>query len=172
MAGTQRSGGVARRVLALGLMTGMLLLLMAGAALAGGKSVVVKEIGDRYHFTPKDVTVGVGQSVTWSNDSDAPHTVSSDSGGLLDGSLNPGGADYTATFKAVGDYAYHCNIHSYMHGTVHVTQLPATDISATASSSGSDSGGLGTFTIAAIAGAGLGAAGLLTFVLRRRAIRA
>jgi plastocyanin len=172
MAGTQRPGGVARRVLALGLMTGMLLLLMAGAALAGGKSVVVKEIDERYHFTPKDITVGVGQTVTWSNDSDAPHTVSSDSGGLLEGSLSPGGADYTATFDNVGDYAYHCNIHDYMHGTVHVTQLPPTDISATASSSGSDSGGLETFTIAAIAGAALGAAGLLTFVLRRRATRA
>jgi plastocyanin len=172
MAGTQRSGGVARRVLALGLMTGMLLLLIAGAALAGGKSVVVHETNERYHFVPSDITVSVGQSVTWSDGTDAPHTVSSDNGSLLNGSLSPGGADYAATFNAVGDVAYHCNIHTYMHGVVHVNALPPTDISGTTSSSGADSGGLGTFTSAAIAGAALGAAGLLTFVLRRRAIRA
>ncbi len=176
MTGTQRSPGVPRRVPAIAVMTGMLLLLAAGVALAGGKSVVVKESNNRYHFTPNDITVGVGQSVTWSDGSDAPHTVSSDSGSLLSGSLSPGGADYSVTFSKVGDYAYHCNIHDYMHGMVHVNALPPTDIAGAVSSSGSDSasdsGGLGTVTLAAIAGAALGVAGLLTFVLRRRAIRA
>ncbi len=169
---TQRSRGAARRILALVLMTGMLLLLAAGVAMAGGKSVVVKETNSRYHFVPNDITVGVGQSVTWSDGSDAPHTVSSDSGNMLNGNLNPGGADYTATFKKVGDYAYHCNIHDYMHGVVHVNALPPTDVSGDALASGSDSGALGIATLAAIAGAALGAAGLLTFVLRRRAFRA
>jgi len=153
----------------------MLLLLVGGVALAGGKSVVVNESNSRYHFTPNDITVGVGQSVTWSDGSDAPHTVSSDNaGGPLDGQLSPGGADYSASFSAVGDYAYHCNIHTYMHGVVHVAALPTTDATGTSSAlgTGSDSGGLGIVTLAAIAGMSLGAAGLLTFVLRRRAIRA
>jgi plastocyanin len=173
MIGTRGSPGVARRAVALAVLTGMLLMLMAGVALAGGKSVTIKEIDERYHFTPNDITVAVGDKVTWSNDSDAPHTVTSnDSGGPLDGSLNGEGDTYSATFDTAGDYAYHCVIHSYMHGVVHVNNLPSTDITGAGSTSGSDSGGSGIVTVAAIAGAALGAAGLLTFVLRRRAIRA
>jgi len=173
MTESKRTLGAARLALAVAAMTALLVLLVAGAALADGKVVTVKEISSRYHFVPNDVTIGVGQSVTWTNDSDAPHTVTSDSGGFLDGSLNPGGADYAPVFTTVGDYAYHCNVHSYMHGVVHVSAaLPPTDIAGTALSSGPDSGGLGIVTIAAIAGAVFGAAGLLTFVLRRRAIRA
>lgn len=89
--------------------------------------------------------------------------------------MNPDGADYAPVFDTVGDYAYHCTIHDYMHGVVRVTaDLPPTDISGAAlgSASGSDAGGLEIGTIAAIAGAALRAAGLLTFVLRRRATRA
>lgn len=173
MTDTNRAGNMIRRAIALTLTTGMLLLVLAGAAAASGGSVVVKESGNRYHFIPNSISVSVGQSVTWSNGSDAPHTVTSDTaGGPLDGQLSPGGADYTAKFSAAGDYAYHCSIHTYMQGVVHVAALPSTDAAVTATGSGSGSVGLGTGPLAAIAGVALGFAGLLTFVLRRRAIRA
>jgi plastocyanin len=173
MTDTSHTGDVIRRAIALTLTTGMLLLVLAGAAAASGGSVVVKESGNRYHFIPNSISISVGQSVTWSNGSDVPHTVTSDAaGGPLDGQLSPGGADYTAKFSAAGDYAYHCSIHTYMQGVVHVAALPPTDAAVTATGSGSGSVGLGTETLAAIAGVALGFAGLLTFSLRRRAIRA
>jgi len=102
--------------------------------------------------------------VTWSDASDAPHTVSSDeAAGPLDGQLSPGGADYSQSFSKTGDYAYHCNIHPYMHAVVHVTALPPTD----AAGSTTDAGGLGLLTLAAVAGLGLGTAGLFSFVVLR-----
>jgi len=48
------------------------------------------------------------------------HTTTSDSPGWDSGPLSPGAA-FTRTFNTPGTYAYHCNIHTFMHGTVIVS---------------------------------------------------
>lgn len=122
-----RSVSRARRTaLFAGLVAVTVLLGAAGIALAAA-GVNITESANRYHFEPQNISVTVGATVTWTNKSDAPHTVTSDgSGGPLAGSVNPTGT-YQATFSAAGDYAYHCNIHDYMKGSVHVAALPPTD---------------------------------------------
>ena len=79
--------------------------------------------GSKYAFVPATLTVKVGTEVTWSNDSNAPHTVSSDMG-LFDTS-NPLGINpsqtYAFTFTKPGLYSYYCNIHTYMTGKIIVT---------------------------------------------------
>jgi plastocyanin len=111
-------------------------LLLAGAGLAAAASGVgIVESGGQYHFQPGDINVTVGDSVTWTNNSDAPHTVTSDSGSALGGSVNPSNT-YQVTFTQAGDVAYHCGIHPYMHGTVHVAALPPTDAAVTSGSTG------------------------------------
>jgi plastocyanin len=190
MAGMHRSPRVVRRAVALAAMVGMLVLIVDGVAMAAGKSVTVTESNGRFQFVSNDVTVGVGQRVTWSNRSNVEHTVTSDNpGGLLSGSLIPDGADYTATFTRVGEYRYHCSIHTYMHGVVHVAaahvaphpapkhaphppHLPPTDATGSVTGLGEGSGGPGIATLAAVAGTALVAAGWLTFAIRRRGIRA
>ena len=56
-------------------------LAVAGPAFAANGSVTIREADERYSYSPKTVYVNVGNSVTWTNDSDAPHTVDTDSGG-------------------------------------------------------------------------------------------
>jgi len=74
-------------------------------------------------FLPGEVTIGVGDSVTWHNDSTAAHTVTSgipEDGpdGLFDSSLFLGGDTFSHTFTEAGEYQYFCQIHPWMTGTV------------------------------------------------------
>jgi plastocyanin len=74
-----------------------------------------------FAFTPKTVTVKKGTTVTWTNKDSAEHTVTADSGdGPKSGTLAQG-QTYSFTFNNVGTFSYHCSFHSYMTGTVTVT---------------------------------------------------
>lgn len=79
--------------------------------------------GSMYAFKPATLTIKVGTEVIWTNDSNAPHTVSSDTG-LFD-TANPLGINpsqtYAFTFTKLGTYSYYCNIHTYMTGKIIVT---------------------------------------------------
>jgi plastocyanin len=48
------------------------------------------------------------------------HTVTFDDGSADSGNLAPG-STFDHTFATAGTFAYHCAIHSSMHGTVTVT---------------------------------------------------
>jgi len=74
-------------------------------------------------FLPGEVTIGVGESVTWHNDSTAAHTVTSGNpedgpDGLFDSGLFLGGDTFSHTFTEAGEYQYFCQIHPWMTGTV------------------------------------------------------
>jgi len=71
-------------------------------------------------FLPGEVTIGVGDSVTWHNDGTAAHTVTSGNpeDGLFDSSLFLGGDTFSHTFTESGEYQYFCQIHPWMTGTV------------------------------------------------------
>jgi plastocyanin len=76
--------------------------------------------GTMYAFVPATLTIKVGTQVVWSNDSNAPHTVSSDSGVFNTPNplgINPG-QTYAFTFTKPGTYPYYCNIHTYMTGKI------------------------------------------------------
>jgi plastocyanin len=145
------------------------LLLIAGPAIAANGSVSIKESDERYAYTPRTVYVNVGETVTWTNDSDAPHTVDSDSGDELESGNFTEDQTFEHTFDAAGTFAYHCDIHDYMKGTVVVlaagVTAPPTN-TAPASSAPSEPMWLG---LAAIVLAGLAASAL---VLRRILVRA
>ncbi|HYY77835.1 MAG TPA: plastocyanin/azurin family copper-binding protein [Actinomycetes bacterium] len=69
---------------------------------------------------PAKVQVTAGQKVTWTNTDGFPHTVTADNGSFDSGPV-AAGTSYARTFKQAGTFAYHCKIHSSMHGTVVVT---------------------------------------------------
>lgn len=71
-------------------------------------------------FDPADLTVAPGTTVTWTNDDDVPHTVSSMHGGPLASKNLAKGDTYSYTFDTPGTYMYVCNIHPDMKGTVTV----------------------------------------------------
>ncbi len=74
-------------------------------------------------FLPGEVTIGVGESVTWHNDSGVIHTVTSGNpedgpDGVFDSSIIMSGDTFTHTFTETGQYEYFCSIHPWMTGTV------------------------------------------------------
>ena len=99
-------------------LSGFVTLVLAGSVLAANSSVRISESNNRYLFGPSRVFVNVGDKVTWKNGSDAPHTVTSNSGTELASSTLNAGATFSHTFTATGTFAYHCTIHTYMKGTV------------------------------------------------------
>ncbi len=80
---------------------------------AGGAQVTIKG----FAFDPVTVTIKVGESVTWTNQDSADHTVTADNGEFKSSSLG-NGATFSFTFTKAGSYPYHCSIHSSMTGTV------------------------------------------------------
>ena len=74
-------------------------------------------------YTPSSVSIGVGETVTWSNDDTAAHTVTSGtaSGGLdgiFDSSLFAAGTTFSHTFEEEGTFDYFCMVHPWMIGNV------------------------------------------------------
>ena len=73
-----------------------------------------------FAFDPAELSVAAGTTVTWTNDDTAPHTVTEDDG-LFDSGRLDQGASFSQTFDDPGTYAYHCDFHPSMKGTVVVT---------------------------------------------------
>jgi plastocyanin len=68
-------------------------------------------------FQPATITIRAGDSVTWTNNDSTTHTSASDSGVWDSGFLNPG-QSFTRQFTTAGTFPFHCNIHTFMHGTI------------------------------------------------------
>jgi len=76
-------------------------------------------------YLPSQVKINVGETVTWSNDDSAAHTVTSGTpsdgpDGTFDSSLFMAGTTFEHTFDEAGTYDYFCMVHPWMIGTVQV----------------------------------------------------
>ncbi len=81
-------------------------------------------------YSPNPIQVGVGATVTWTNNDAQPHTVTSGSNAQPDNKfnsspnftplLNPG-QTFSFTFTEAGEYPYYCMLHPNMVGTVSVS---------------------------------------------------
>lgn len=85
-------------------------------------------------FNPNPLTLSLagGGVVYWYNDDEEPaggqyggangtiHNIGADDLSFFSGNLVPG-ARFQHTFQSTGDFAYHCNIHPTMRGTITVT---------------------------------------------------
>jgi plastocyanin len=84
---------------------------------AGGEFEVVME---SFAFTPAELTVPLGATVTWTNRHPANHDVVADDGTFASPLLGTG-ESFSFTFTAAGEFPYHCSIHASMQGTIIVT---------------------------------------------------
>jgi len=69
------------------------------------------------------VTVVIGNTVSWVNDDDQVHTVTSGTptggpDGLFDSGLISSGGSFHQTYDTVGTFDYYCIVHPWMQGTV------------------------------------------------------
>jgi plastocyanin len=123
------------------------LVALAPAASAADEEVSIHDLS----YDPATLNIHVGDSVTWYNDEDVvAHTVTSDAGSgqqFNSGTLQAG-EEFSRPFTTPGSFAYHCNIHSAMHGTIVVQQVTTTSGAATTSTT-TASGGT-TTTVAAV----------------------
>ena len=104
----------------------------APAAAPAASSVMIMN----YAYSPATLTVPVGTTVTWTNDDQAPHTVTSSSGpAKLDSPQLAQGDTWSFTFTKPGTYAYYCAVHPDMKGTVTVTASSTKPAPSTAPSS-------------------------------------
>ncbi|HYG00426.1 MAG TPA: plastocyanin/azurin family copper-binding protein [Candidatus Saccharimonadales bacterium] len=81
-------------------------------------------------YNPNPIEVTVGQTVVWTNDDSAFHTVTSGSVGTPDAgkafdsglagptALTSKGKTFEHTFDTAGEYPYFCTLHPAMVGTV------------------------------------------------------
>jgi plastocyanin len=92
----------------------------------GDDAVATDEVVARnINFEPADIEVEAGTTVTWVNEDSVDHTVTSgpagDPDGMFDEPLQSDGDDVTVTFDEAGTFAYYCDLHRTMIGTVTVT---------------------------------------------------
>lgn len=92
-------------------------LLLIGAAPDPGPAVHIAN----FAFQPLALTVHVGDSVTFVNDDEEPHTVTA-----TDKSFDSAGLDTHGTWKHVftkaGTFTYFCELHPYMKAKIVVTE--------------------------------------------------
>ena len=89
-------------------------LLVSLAAPAGAAEIKVGI--DNFTFNPQVVTVKAGDTVTWTNRDDIPHTVA-DPGKFKSKALDTGDS-YSFTFTTPGSFDYFCSLHPHMTGRI------------------------------------------------------
>ena len=88
-------------------------------------------------FEPNEITIASGETVTWVNEDEVDHTVTSGIpgkqgvpgvsegtearlDGLFDEALPDAGATFSFTFDEAGTFSYFCEVHASMRGVVTV----------------------------------------------------
>jgi len=94
-------------------------------SIPSGTSVPGCEENDKC-YVPSKVSIKKGDTVSWSNEDTAAHTVTAGSAtngtsGAFDSSLLIAGGVYENTFDATGSYDYYCMVHPWMVGNVKVS---------------------------------------------------
>lgn len=70
-----------------------------------------------FAFSQDTITVSPGDTVTWINNDNTPHTVTADDNSFDSGTLTRGDT-FSRVFTEPGTYTYHCEPHPNMTGTV------------------------------------------------------
>jgi plastocyanin len=98
------------------------------AHVAGDPGVTIAD----FHFSPAATTIHVGDTITWSNNGPSSHTATATGGSFNTGILKKG-QSASHTFTQPGTFAYVCQIHSFMHGTIVVLASTTSTTSTTSS---------------------------------------
>ena len=95
------------------------------APVNSGKSVLIATAGTGYKYDPVEVTVKVGDTLTWKNQGGTKHTVTADAAQAIDFKSPTMQLEdtFVKTFDKAGTFKYYCSIHGkdVMAGTIVVT---------------------------------------------------
>ena len=88
----------------------------ADEAAAAGQEVPV-DIRD-FAFSPNPVEIAAGDTVTWTNQDQVPHTATAEDRDVLQsGTISPG-SSFSQTFEQTGEFPFFCEFHPNMTGTI------------------------------------------------------
>jgi plastocyanin len=92
-------------------------LLLTMPAFAAEQAVTVSI--DNFTFTPREVTITPGTTVTWVNNDDIPHTVAGNDKLFRSKPLDTEDK-FSFTFTTAGEFGYFCSLHPKMVGKITV----------------------------------------------------
>jgi plastocyanin len=96
-----------------------MLMLVSTASVSAASSHQVGIVN--FAFSPTALKVRLGDTVNWHNGTTATtHTTTADLFNLWNQTVLHGATSVDIAFQEAGTFAYHCNIHTFMHGTVKV----------------------------------------------------
>ena len=75
----------------------------------------------KFAFVPKELTVPVGTTITWTNHDETPHLIIARDKSFASKAMDTDDS-FSFTFTRPGDYSYFCTLHPFMTGTVHVSK--------------------------------------------------
>ena len=91
-----------------------------GGTVATENAVAINDAG----YAPATIVVAPGQHVIWTNGGINPHTVTADDAVSFDsGTVQPKAKFDLVAPATTGTFTYHCNFHTFMHGTLVVSTL-------------------------------------------------
>ena len=109
-----------RRLAVVGV-TVVVLMLGAGAISSVSQAAETGVSIRDFSFRPPDVSIGIGDTVTWTNDDPTDHTVTAaQPSGAFDSRTLVPGAKFSQTFSRAGTYTYFCKLHHNMVGRIRV----------------------------------------------------
>ena len=103
------------RTLALGAIAGLVALFVAATSPAQAATIEAKI--DNFTFNPQQITVKAGDTVTWINHDDIPHTVTSKTMAFRSKAMDTDDK-FSFTFATPGKFDYFCSLHPHMTGTI------------------------------------------------------
>jgi plastocyanin len=105
-------GSAAILVVAVALTAGSRPNLAASSGDKSASSATVKI--DNFSFGPATITIPAGATVTWTNNDDVPHVVTSDDNKMFKSKALDTDDRFSFTFTKPGTYNYYCAIHPKM----------------------------------------------------------
>jgi plastocyanin len=97
-------------------------------------------------YEPDPISVKKGEGIEWTNEDNAPHTVTSDTEGLFDSGIMNAEATYllnTAELE-VGEYEYFCELHPFMVASLAVTEGDAAPVTPSSNQTSANTTGQGS----------------------------
>lgn len=101
-----------------GLFLAFIVLLSTSFAADANKALTISLKGST--FTPSELIVSPGQTVTWINNDSAAHTIAGSQNDWESGNINPG-SSFSLVFKHSGTYSYNFKQDPEVTGLIKVT---------------------------------------------------
>ena len=108
---------LSRIAVGVGVLAFALLLAAARQPVPQAPAASVTVTIDNFSFTPKEITIAKGTTVTWVNHDDVPHTVV-DADKVFRSKALDTDDRFSFTFNDAGTFGYFCSVHPMMTGKV------------------------------------------------------